>query len=109
MASLDTYTCGFTKPIQFFAIAAVFIVLVIVSCFQGMSGGVVFFMLAVAVGCLVAYFLMKCLVLSLTTNGANGIFFLFKRSVIEGVNVDEAFAERVGEIIKNNYLEQVRR
>lgn len=109
LTALDTYTCGFTKPIQFFVFAAAAIVFAIFQCFGGVPGGFVFVTLMLAVCFFVAYFLMKCLLLSFTTNGGNGIVFLFKRSIIEGVNVDETFAERVGEIVKRNYVEQVKR
>ena len=108
LVSLDTYTFGFTKPIQFFFIAAALIVLSLISCFNGAPAGLVFVMLLIASVFVVLYFFMKCLVLSFTTNGANGIFFLFKRSVIEGVNVDETLAEHVASIVKRNYLKQVK-
>ena len=109
LTSLDTYTCGFTKPVQLLVFAVFFICLALFQCFARASGGFVFVTLLLAVCFFVAYFLMKCLLLSFTTNGGNGIIFLFKRSVIEGVNVDESFAERVGEIVKQNYVEQVKR
>ena len=109
MTALDTYTCGFTKPVQLLFFAVALLVFAVFACFVGLPGGVVFCLLLAAAACGVAYFLRKCLLLSFTTNGANGIFFLFKRSVIEGVNVDEAFAERVGEIVKRDYIEQTRK
>ena len=63
----------------------------------------------IAVICLSAYLLEKCLVLSFTTNGSNGIYFFFKRCIIEGINVDETLADRIADIVKWNYLAQVRR
>ena len=106
LSALDTYTNGFTKPVQWLACAAVMLLL---AWFFGIgrTEGVPF--LLVAVFFLVAYFLEKCLVLSFTTNGANGIYFFFKRSVIEGVNVDETMADRIADIVKRNYLAQTRR
>ena len=71
------------------------------------AGGLTLAVMAVIF--LIAYFLEKCLVLSFTTNGANGISFLFKRSIIEGVNVDETLADRIADIVKRNYLVQTRR
>ena len=106
MTAIDTYTCGFTKPIQLFVTAAIFVVLSLWLGINGAPGMVVFFLLMFAIACFVAYFLRKCLILSFTTNGANGIFFLFKRSVIEGVNVDETLAENVAEIVKRDYIAQ---
>ena len=65
--------------------------------------------LVISAVALIMYALQKCLVLNFTTNGGNGICFLFKHSIIEGVNVDESFAERVGEIVKQNYVAQTRK
>ena len=53
------------------------------------------------------FYLRKSLLLNFTTSGANGIIFVFKRSVIEGVNVDENMAKEVSEIVKENYIAQV--
>jgi hypothetical protein len=106
MTAIDTYTCGYTKPIQLFVTAAILVVLTLWLGINGVPGLVVFFLLMIAVVCVVAYFLRKCLMLCFTTNGANGIFFLFKRSVIEGVNVDETLAEKVAEIVKKDYIAQ---
>lgn len=109
MTALDTYMCGFTKPIQNLVIAVVLVIFALVSSFNGMPGFVVFIMLAIAVGSCIAYYLGKCLLLNFTTNGANGILFLFKRSVIEGVNIDETFSERVCEMVKLDYIEQAKK
>lgn len=109
MTAIDTYTSGFTKPIQWLVIGVIFLVFALYMCFASAPGGLVFVLLTLAAICLLAYFLMKCLVLGFSTNGGSGIFFLFKRSVIEGVNVDEALAERVAEIVKRDYIAQVKR
>lgn len=106
LSALDTYTNGFTKPVQWLAGAAV---MMLFAWFIGLNrtGGLAIMVMAVIF--LIAYFIEKCLVLSFTTNGANGIYFLFKRSIIEGVNVDESLADRITDIVKRNYLAQTRR
>ena len=107
LAALDTYTCGFLKP-----------AILVFMGFAAIGGGIgmaaadapgfpVTIAFLAGIGCFVKYFFFKCLVLDFTTIGANGIYFLFKRSVIEGINVDEKFAATIGELVKKNYLEQV--
>lgn len=60
--------------------------------------------LIVIVGALVYYFLNKTLTLGLTYTGGGGLHsgdeFAFKRSVIEGKNIDESAAERIVAIIE---------
>ena len=106
LSALDTYMNGFTKPVQWLASGGV---LLLLACFLDLGGSWRSTCAAFAIICFIAYFLEKCLVLSFTTNGSNGIYFLFKRSIIEGVNVDEALADRIADIVKRNYLAQTRR
>ena len=108
MSAIDTYTCGYTKPVQWLVIGVILLIATLRLCLDFSSPSTLV-MLSISAICFVAYFLMKCMLLTFTTSGANGIFFLFKRSVIEGVNIDEALAERVMDIVKRNYIAQVRK
>ncbi len=111
LSALDTYTSGFTKPVLYLLFGCVFAILAIV--YLGAksrydSSFPFVFLLVLSAVFFVAYFLRKCLILTFTTCGANGIFFLFKRSVVEGISVDEEFAERVSDLVKRNYIMQTR-
>ena len=110
LTALDTFTGGFTRPFYLLVLAVVFVVLSFSLGFTKDVPGIVVFMLILLAGvCVLFYFLRKCLLLGFTTNGANGIVFLLKRSVIEGVNVDEALSDRIIDLVKRNYLAQTRR
>ena len=109
MVSVDTYTNGFTKPIQCFVLGVVLLIVTLFACFAVDSALCKIILFLAAVGSLYDYFAKRCLVLSFTTNGGNGILFLFKRSIIEGVNVDETLAERVADIVKRDYIVQTRK
>ena len=104
LSSIDTCTSGFTKPFQSLVTAGILVVLALLYSVRGYPGGIVFFVLILATVSFAWYFLRRCLVLNFTTKGGNGICFLFKRSVIEGINVDEALADRIADIVKQNYL-----
>ena len=108
LTQIDTYVSGFTKPIKAIIVGVILILLVVfVLCIFGNIGFVSQIMLVAAIACLIEYFTKKCLMINFTTVGANDILFLFKRPVVEGINVDETFAERVCEIVKRNYIAQV--
>jgi len=110
LTALDTFTGGFTRPIYLLVLAVFLIVLSLVVGFsKDVPGIVVFLLIAFAGVCVLFYFLRKCLLLGFTTNGANGIVFLLKRSVIEGVNVDEALSDCIIDLVKRNYLAQTRK
>lgn len=106
LSSIDTYTTGFAKPFICLVFGIAFLVMTIFGWITtgSFAGGFAFLIFSVVA--LIMYVHQKCLVLNFTTKGGNGMCFLFKHSVIEGVNVDEAFAERVGEIVKQNYVGQ---
>lgn len=109
LSALDTYTNGYTKPFINLIFGLSFIVLGLIFGIKAHSTAILFILLVSGAVCIIAYLLKKCLIMDFTTIGANGIFFLFKRSVIEGVAVDEDFANTVCEIVKVNYLKQVAR
>jgi len=106
LTALDTYTSGFTKPVMY--IVQGFIALILSFYFLSQSTGLGLAVLVIALVLFVLYYLRKCLILSFTTAGANGIFFLYKRSVVEGIDVNENFAERVSDLVKRNYIMQAR-
>ena len=111
LTALDTYTSGYTKPVYLLVLSVFFVLAAFFAAFSNASGsGVLALLFIVFAGlCVLFFYLRKCLMLAFTTNGSNGIAFLFKRSVIEGVTVDEALADRIGDLVKRNYLAQVRR
>lgn len=102
-SAMDTATYGFTKPFPLILLGFGFLAMSF-GMLAARVGFMSLFFLLIA-GCMfVGYFLKKSLVLYFSTVGANVILFPFKRSIIEGVNVDEAFAKRVSDIVKNHYL-----
>ena len=107
LSAIDSYTTGFTKPFLWLVNGFVFLAYMILRWMMTDSFAGILFVLSI--GSFVTYILRKSLVLNFTTNGGGGICFLFKRSVIEGVNIDEAFADMVGEIVKRNYVLQTRK
>ncbi|MBR6022204.1 MAG: hypothetical protein IK066_07275 [Kiritimatiellae bacterium] len=109
LSALDTYTSGFTKPAILLVLAVLLVGASVWAAAADVPGYLAGIFLLVALLFVLRYFLRKCLLLSFTTNGANGILFLFKRSVIEGVDVDEALADRIANIVKRNYLAQTQR
>ena len=107
LTALDTYTSGYTKPVLYIVYGVVALIYSIF-CFANGMGGMGFAVLLMAAVFFVLYYLRKCLVLAFTTSGANGIYFLFKKSVVEGISVDAEFAERVSDLVKRNYIMQTR-
>ena len=109
LSALDTFAGGFTKPVQRIVFAIALLAVSAIGAFQGMSTTLLVVLPAIALLCLIRYFRRKCLLLSFTTNGGNDVYFLSKRSVIEGLAVDESLANRIGDIVQRNYIAQTRR
>ena len=107
--SIDTYTTGFTKLFIWLVTGIAFLACTIYqwTMTENTQSGFVFLVLSVIA--FATYVSKRSLILNFTTKGGKGIYFLFKRSVIKGVNVDEAFADMVGEIVKRNYVLQTRK
>jgi len=91
-ASISSTNCGFYKPISFFILGIIFILL-------GLIGGIISRQLiagipAIILGIVffVIYSLNKKIIISIETKGSSFIGLSFKRSVIENVavNIDEA-------------------
>lgn len=104
LSALDTFTYGFMKPIICLVLAVVLFIMALVMFSDSAALGFIFLIVAAVMG--VLYYLRKSLILLFSTNGANGINFIFKRSLIEGVNVDENLSKRVYDIVKANYCAQ---
>lgn len=106
LVALDTFMSGFTKPVQLVVFAIVSFVAAL-GMFQNSAGFGVLLLLLAAVFA-VLYYLRKSLLLNFSTNGGGGIILIFKRSVIEGVNVNEALAKEVTDLVKENYINQAK-
>ena len=101
-SAMDTATCGFTKPLPLILVG-IGLLFMAFSMIVAKAGAIAILLL-LAVGAFAGYYLKRCLVLYFSTMGASVILFPFKRSVIEGIEVDENFAKRVCDIVKRNYV-----
>ena len=110
LAAIDTYSSGYFKPAASFVIGLVlslFGIYMFATAYVAATRVIGVALIGIGAVYFIDYALKKSVLLEFSTIGANGIFFLFKRSVIEGVNVDERFAKAVADLVKRNYLEQV--
>ena len=97
LRSISITTCGYTKPIVLLVFAVIFVLAAIPT--FGIS-------LLLAGLCLIFYFLNKSLLISVVSNSGWPALICFKRSVIEGINVDYDQAQRVIRIINELMLYQ---
>ena len=91
---------GYSKPIALFALGIVFAVMGLGCLFSGgdaVALGFVFLLAAAAL--VVVYYLQKTLTLFFLPPSGTGACLSFKRSVIEGVSVDEREAYEVVELV----------
>lgn len=96
LSSICNLGAGYYKPFILVVSAIVLLVLSLVLSFSGgVPGGIVFLLFAAAIGCAVAYYLKKTLVLFALPGSGFGPIISFKRSVIEGVDIDESQAKRI--------------
>ena len=102
ISSLDSYTYGFTRPFLFLWLSIILFVIGFPTILFGI--GILFIILAIIL--LIKFILGKCLTMCFTTYGGNIVLFLYKRSVIEGVSIDENLADKISEIVKQNYIVQ---
>lgn len=94
--SICNLGAGYFKPFVLIVVAVVLLVLTFVLSFAGdVPGGVTFILFVAAIACAVAYFLKKTLILFALPGSGFGPIVAFKRSVIEGVDIDEAQAKRI--------------
>lgn len=98
LSSVSNLGTGFFKPILLLVYAVVAFVLAI-GCLCSDLRIVGLPLLLLAVVCVVAFFLKKTLVLFIIPGSSVGVTIAFKRSVIEGVNVGEAEARQIVELL----------
>jgi len=91
---------GYCKPFVLLVVAVMLLFLSLALALQdGAPGVIAVLFLLLAAGCVVAYFLKKTLLIFALSGCGMGPVISFKRSVIEGVAVDESQARRIVEII----------
>ena len=111
MSSLSVATTGYTKPILLLLGAFLDLIIGIVLLCNDL-GGVKAFGGLLLIGCLICiikFFLNKSLLISVVSNSGWGANICFKRSVIEGVKVDQAQAQEVIRIITRLLMAQTAR
>lgn len=101
---------GYLKPFLYIiaAIGCIFWALVY-GLNEHASGVAVVWQLILAVGFIIMYFLNKCMVLYVIPISSSPIQIAFKRSVIEGVNVDVHSAKEASDIIVDAIMGSVRK
>lgn len=101
---------GYLKPFGYIMAAIGCFFWALISLFNdSISGWAVVWQLILAVGFVVMYFLNKCMVLYVIPVSSSPIQIAFKRSVIEGVDVDEDSARKVSRIIVDAIMGSVRK
>lgn len=101
MSSVSNIGTGFTKPIAYLAIAGFLVFMSLSMLIGGQEGsGVVAFLLLVVAGVLgFFYFLRKAMTLFIQVNSGSLAIMVVKKSLIEGVNLDEAQANQIVAIL----------
>jgi len=99
LRSVCNLGAGYFKPFVLIVVAVILLLLALVASFQDVPGIVVFLLFASTIGCAIAYFLKKTLLLFALPGSGFGPIIGFKRSVIEGVSVDEKQAMKIVEIV----------
>ena len=95
--TLCNVSTGYLKPFSYLILALICIPLAIVTLGISLILTIVFGM---------AYFLQKSVLISIIPNSGRGAAISFKRSIIEGVNLDEKEAYRIIAIVNNLSLKQ---
>ncbi len=88
LSSVSVATSGFVKP------------------FMWLILGIPLSFVCIGIPMVIGYFLSKSLVVSVTSNGGQAITICLKRSVIEGVEMNEETAFKIVQIIKDQTLTQ---
>ena len=101
---------GYLKPFGYIAAALGCFLWALISMFNdNASGWAAAWQLVLAVGFVVLFFLNKCMVLYVIPVSSSPIQIAFKRSVIEGVDVDASSARKVIHIIVDAIMCSVRK
>lgn len=101
-ASAATFGIGFLKPILLLfgavagMVACIYFFCFYKSEFSGRIGGAC---LLISVILTVFFFIQKSLLIYITSNSGDGITVIFKRSLIEAVNVSKADADKASDIL----------
>lgn len=106
LRSVSIASCGYTKPILFLVLAVVCLVSIVFFTFLGVGATGVFVPLILSAIAFVFYFLNKTLLISVVSNSSWPAEICFKRSVIEGVNVDYEQAKHVIQMINDRLMQQ---
>ncbi len=88
LSSVSVATSGFVKP------------------FMWLLFGIPLSFVCIGIPMVIGYFLSKSLVVSVTSNGGEAVTICLKRSIIEGVEMNEETAFKIVEIIKDLTREQ---
>jgi hypothetical protein len=106
LPSVSSTHCGYSKPIGFLIMGAIFLIGGILTGL-GQRGGFKIILIGLVIGgiFLVAYYLSKKIVISLETSGGMVLGLSFKRSVIENVSVDIEQALNAIRIINQKIIE----
>lgn len=104
-----TGTCnlgtGYLKPFGYIIAALVCFFWAICGMCDDYSNGLwVFFRLVAGIGFVVMYFLNKSMVLYVIPDSGSNIMIAFKRSVIEGIEVNEEAADKVVKILSDSVI-----
>lgn len=71
---------------------------------DNVSGFWVLLQICAAIGFVAAYFLNKCMIIYVTPDSGSSIMIAFKRSLIEGVDVDENAAAKVIKLMSDSAI-----
>lgn len=101
---------GYLKPFAYILAAISCFFWAIVSMFNDdASAWSVVCQLLIAVGSVIAYFLNKCMILYVRPVSSSPIQIAFKRSIIEGVNVDEESSRKVVNLVVDAIMGAVKK
>jgi len=110
MRSISIASTGYTKPILLFVLAFLFFIIGIVATIACLAngvapiGGIVPWLIALV--CIIFYFLNKSLLISVVSNSSWPASICFKRSIIEGVKIEQEQAQEAINIINQLLMQQ---
>jgi len=104
LTSVSSTHCGYSKPLGYLIIGAIFLIGGILSGVGQRGGGIILIGLIIGGIFLLAYYLSKKIVISLETSGGMVLGLSFKRSVIENVSVDIEQALKVIGIVNQRVI-----
>jgi hypothetical protein len=105
LPSVSSTHCGYSKPIGYLIVGAIFLIGGILSGL-GESGGGTVILSGLVIGgiLLIAYYLSKKIVISIETSGGMVLGLSFKQSVIENVSVDMEQALKAIRIVNQKVI-----